>query len=147
MDTFLHNLFARITTWLGDSANGIQKIFAVELNAKKLLRGHHYVRQTLRKGRRGVPVCVTGTQLKSLLTGSILSASTSQAGAAGTPTAGLPQGPAAMPAAAASATSGPPIIAINGDNPATIKIGATYAGLGARITAPAADTNLGLTTL
>jgi hypothetical protein len=36
MDTFLHNLFARITTWLGDSANGIDKIFAKELDAKNI---------------------------------------------------------------------------------------------------------------
>ena len=39
----------------------------------------------------------------------------------------------------------PPIISINGANPATITVGTTYADLGATITAPQADLNLGLT--
>ena len=38
-----------------------------------------------------------------------------------------------------------PIISINGANPATITVGTTYADLGATITAPQADLNLGLT--
>jgi hypothetical protein len=37
-----------------------------------------------------------------------------------------------MSAAVASPTSGPPIMTINGDNPATIQIGATYHDLGAK---------------
>jgi acyl-CoA reductase-like NAD-dependent aldehyde dehydrogenase len=70
------------------------------------------------------------------------------AAAAGTPGAGLPHGaPTAMPKVAVTATSRPPIITINGDNPATVAIGSTYADLGARITAPAADGTLGLSTL
>jgi hypothetical protein len=40
----------------------------------------------------------------------------------------------------------PPVIQINGDNPATISVGDTYNDLGATITSPAADLNLGLTT-
>ncbi len=36
----------------------------------------------------------------------------------------------------------PPTIALNGDNPATIQVGATYADLGATITGPEADLNL-----
>jgi hypothetical protein len=96
----------------------------------------------------GVPVCATGTQLRSLLSGSVLGASTSQAAAAGAPGAGLSQGaPTTSPAAVASATSGPPIIALNGDNPATVNVGATYADLGATITQPTADKSLGITTL
>src|ERR1700674_4021008 len=44
-------------------------------------------------------------------------------------------------------TSGrPPIIAINGDNPATVQVGSTYADLGATITGPTADLNLGIHT-
>ena len=34
----------------------------------------------------------------------------------------------------------------NGNNPATVNAGATYADLGARIVSPSADTNLGITT-
>jgi hypothetical protein len=57
--------------------------------------------------------------------------------AAGTPS-GLSQGAlTAMPGAASTATSGPPIIiALNGDNRATIPVGATYADLGALIAGP-----------
>ena len=44
-----------------------------------------------------------------------------------------------------NANSTPPVIAITGENPATIAVGATYADLGATITAPQADRNLGLT--
>jgi hypothetical protein len=40
----------------------------------------------------------------------------------------------------------PPIISITGDNPATIHIGDTYNDLGATITGPQADLNLGIQT-
>jgi hypothetical protein len=45
-------------------------------------------------------------------------------------------------------TSSPqaPVIAINGGNPATIQIGSTYTDLGATITGPHADLNLGIKT-
>jgi hypothetical protein len=41
----------------------------------------------------------------------------------------------------------PPIIAITGDNPAALHVGDSYADLGATITGPQADLNLGITTL
>ncbi len=40
----------------------------------------------------------------------------------------------------------PPIITINGNNPAIVQIGATYNDLGATITGPQADLNLGIKT-
>jgi hypothetical protein len=40
----------------------------------------------------------------------------------------------------------PPIIQINGDNPAIVQVGATYSDLGAQITGPQADLNLGIQT-
>jgi surface protein with Ig-like domain len=40
-----------------------------------------------------------------------------------------------------------PVILINGENPATIQVGSTYADLGATITGAKADLNLGITTL
>ena len=52
-----------------------------------------------------------------------------------------------MPPPAQAGNSGPPIITINGDNPATIQVGSSYADLGATITGPTADLNLGFTTL
>ena len=44
------------------------------------------------------------------------------------------------------ATDTPPVIQINGDNPAIIQVGATYNDLGATITGPQQDLNLGITT-
>ena len=45
-----------------------------------------------------------------------------------------------------AATDTPPIIQINGDNPAIVQVGATYKDLGATITGPQQDLNLGITT-
>ena len=47
---------------------------------------------------------------------------------------------------ASTTPSTPPVIQINGDNPAVIHIGDTYADLGATITGPQADLNLGIKT-
>ena len=40
----------------------------------------------------------------------------------------------------------PPLIQINGDNPAIVQVGETYNDLGATITGPQADLNLGIKT-
>jgi hypothetical protein len=40
----------------------------------------------------------------------------------------------------------PPVIQINGENPVHVSVGATYQDLGATITAPDADKNLGIKT-
>jgi len=48
--------------------------------------------------------------------------------------------------AASSTPNTPPVIQVNGDNPAIIHIGDTYADLGATITASQADLNLGIKT-
>jgi hypothetical protein len=52
-----------------------------------------------------------------------------------------------MPTGATSTPEGSPILTLNGDNPATVNVGATYADLGANITGPTTDLNLGLSTL
>jgi hypothetical protein len=36
---------------------------------------------------------------------------------------------------------GPPVISVNGNNPATISVGSSYSDLGASITGPAGDLN------
>jgi hypothetical protein len=55
--------------------------------------------------------------------------------------------PAAPSPNSASTTPGtPPVIRINGDNPSTIQVGTTYADLGATITGPQADLNIGIET-
>ena len=43
-----------------------------------------------------------------------------------------------------SGTSTPPTINIQGDNPAIIQVGDTYSDLGATVTGPAQDINLGI---
>jgi hypothetical protein len=88
--------------------------------------------------------CVTGDQLKSVLAGSA---------AAGAPVIGgaAPSGSSALGAqtdATTTTTSAndnePPVIHINGNNPAEVNVGDTYADLGATITSPTADLNLGI---
>ena len=54
--------------------------------------------------------------------------------------------PVSPSSSTAHATDTPPVIAINGDNPAVIQVGASYADLGATITGPLADLNLGIAT-
>ena len=70
--------------------------------------------------------CVTEAQLQALL------ASANQSSAA--------------PSPSSEATDTPPVIAINGDNPAVVQVGASYSDLGAIITGPQADLNLGIKT-
>jgi hypothetical protein len=49
-------------------------------------------------------------------------------------------------ASSGDTSSTPPVIQINGDNPAIIQVGSTYSDLGATITGPKADLNLGIKT-
>jgi hypothetical protein len=76
------------------------------------------------------PLCVTKSQLAAL------PASANQSASA-------PASPSSSPS---DATNTPPVIQINGDNPAVIQVGATYTDLGATITGPQADLNLGIQT-
>jgi lysophospholipase L1-like esterase len=70
--------------------------------------------------------CVTEAQLRALL-------------------AAANQSPVA-PSSTSEATGTSPIIAINGHNPAVVQVGASYSDLGAIITGPQADLNLGVRT-
>ena len=76
------------------------------------------------------PVCITKAQLAALLAGD--SQPSVQISEPTPPTI--------------SGTSTPPTIDIQGDNPAIVQVGASYADLGATITGPAADLNLGIKT-
>jgi hypothetical protein len=80
----------------------------------------------------GTPVCLTGDQLAALLAGQ-----------------GQQQASSPTLAASSSATA-PPSITINGDNPAVISAGDSYADLGATVSDTGAglagDTNLGIKT-
>jgi hypothetical protein len=91
----------------------------------------------------GTPVCVTGDQLAAVL------AATNQSGTGASGTGSSIPPPSSNSAAASSSADSsatPPVLQVNGDNPATIQVGATYTDLGATVTGPTADLNLGITT-
>jgi hypothetical protein len=109
-----------LVAWLGDAGNGIGRLFAGEVDTQKLCVG---------------ATCVNEQQLAALIGGQTGSTPSGQAAGGGS---GDP---------ATSTPDTPPVIQINGDNPATINVGATYNDLGATITGPAGDLNLGIHTL
>jgi hypothetical protein len=76
--------------------------------------------------------CVTPAQFQAMVAAANQSASASA--------------PASPSSSTSDATDTPPVIAINGDNPAIVDVGASYSDLGATITDPQADLNLGIRT-
>ena len=80
------------------------------------------------------PVCVSKSQLAALL-----ASEENQSSADGS-------SPAPSSNSTSAATDTPPVIQIDGDNPAIVQVGATYNDLGATITGPSADLNLGIQT-
>jgi hypothetical protein len=122
--SFKTNLIA----WLGDAGNGIGDFFANRVRTKEICLSD-----------AGGETCVTRGQLDAMLAGAAASLP-AQAGGGGNPPPGhLPQGD--------GTTSTPPVIQINGNNPATMNVGDVYSDLGAIITGPTAeDMNLGIHT-
>jgi hypothetical protein len=104
----------------------------------------------------GTPVCVTGDQLAALLGAAetpATSKSVSSSGAGNLTNSGNPDNLSGQDANSSSAATPlvvsnvePPVIQINGENPAHVTVGATYQDLGAIITAPEADKNLAIKT-
>ena len=102
----------------------------------------------------GTPVCVTGDQLAVLL------ASTNTGGEGGnqSPTVAQPSSPSASStpefvtqnSTSTTPATNPPTVTVNGDNPAVVHVGDSYADLGATVSdtgaGQAGDTNLGLKT-
>lgn len=119
--TFQQNLIA----WLGNAGNGIQDFYAEIIHANKLCLSD-----------QGGTSCYTRSQLDTMLA------------SAGKAPTGAPSdtGSAAVSGSATTSHAAAPVIQINGENPAIIRIGTTYSDLGATITGPAADLNLGIVT-
>jgi hypothetical protein len=112
-----------LVAWLGNASNGIGDLFARNLYAQNQL--------CIAKSN-GAPVCITGDQLAAVL---------AQVGQTpGTPVQTQTTGSTGV------ASPSPPMIQINGDNPAIVQVGDTYSDLGATITGPQADLNLGIAT-
>ncbi|MBI2030205.1 tail fiber domain-containing protein [Candidatus Kaiserbacteria bacterium] len=91
------------------------------------------------------PICLTKSQVAAVLTvigqGGASSAASSFSSSS-TPDSGV----VATSSTTSSQASIPPVIEIQGANPATIQIGAVYSDLGAVITGPQESLNLGITT-
>jgi Domain of unknown function (DUF5011)/Chaperone of endosialidase len=144
--TFEQNLIA----WLGNAQNGIGEFFAqvgdfqtINATTTNSTTGNFQAvnaNNVCLTESSGQDVCITGDQLAALLsqaTASQTSESVSQ---------NSRQNPSPSSPVSVSSSDTPPLIEINGDNPATVQVGATYDDLGATITGPEQDLNLGLTT-
>jgi Chaperone of endosialidase/Domain of unknown function (DUF5011) len=111
---------ANLVAWLGNASNGVDDLFAKNLYAQN---------QLCIDRSDGAPVCITGDQLAAVLA-----------------YANQSTGGSSLASSNANPTSTPPVITINGNNPAIVQVGDTYSDLGATITGPQADLNLGITT-
>ena len=134
-DTFKQALIA----WLADAQNGIHDLYATVIHATT----GNFQQVCLANGPTDQsPICVTKTQLAALLSQS------TAAGLANPSPAGSPSNLTnpTLDTSTSTPASQPPVISINGDNPATIHVGDTYADLGVAITAPQSDLNLGIKT-
>ena len=109
-----------LIAWLGSAQNGIVDLFA----ANGHFSGELCVGST----------CVTPTQFQAML-----------AAADSAPSDAAVSSDAAT-SSEESATDTPPVIKINGENPAVIHVGDTYSDLGATITGPQQILNLGVHT-
>jgi hypothetical protein len=116
-DAFKTNLIA----WLGDASNGIQDLYASVVHSKEDDTQKLCVGTT----------CVTPAQFQAMVAAANQSPSNESS-------------PSSQSGDASTALYTPPVIQINGDNPARINVGDTYNDLGATITGPQAGLNLGL---
>jgi hypothetical protein len=122
---FLNAIFAQITLWLSSASNGIHDVYATVFHAQEVDTQLLCVSDST-----GAKTCITKAQLDALIAGA--GASQSAGSSSGASSSGSNAAPAA------------PVISINGNNPATIDVGAIYNDLGATITGPTADLNLGI---
>jgi len=127
----LQSIFRQITSWFANAANGIGDFFANRV----------YTKQLCVQDDSGSSTCITKGQLDSLLAGAAGSGSSHRA--AGPPSGGGTNASSTAPTDP-GAGSNAPVISINGNDPATLNIGDTYVDLGATITDPQADLNLGI---
>ncbi|MDP2705447.1 MAG: DUF5011 domain-containing protein [Patescibacteria group bacterium] len=120
--SFFNNLFKRFTTWFADAANGIGDVFARSFRAKEEICVDDQ--------------CLTKEDVRSLLTlanGSTAFVGGGNIGDEGGNVSGDISGNGGNQEQEASDTT-PPIILIQGNNPAEIAINTSYADLGALIT-------------
>ena len=116
-----------LVAWLGNEENGIHDLYASVVHTKEV-----HAQELCAQTSSGQDVCVTGDQLAALLAGQTASAATVTN---------------ASNDVSATEESSAPTIAMNGNNPAEIVVGANYQDLGATIVGPSvADTQLSIHT-
>jgi hypothetical protein len=120
---FFSNIFAKFTTWLADAQNGIQDLYAGIIHSQEDDTQRLCVGST----------CVTPAQFNAMV-----------AAANGSPGGDVSKSSTSPGSDASSTPNTPPTITTNGDNPAYINVGGSYADLGATITGPQADFNLSI---
>ncbi|HEY4516894.1 MAG TPA: immunoglobulin-like domain-containing protein [Candidatus Paceibacterota bacterium] len=124
---FIQSLFSRITEWLASAANGIEDLFAKNITAVNVSADTITAKKLCLDD-----VCVTKSQLQAMLS----AASSSSADSASTT-------PTSVTSSASDSASSPPVLSVNGNNPATINVGDSYVDLGASVSDDI-DQNLGI---
>lgn len=117
-----------LVAWLGDAGNGVHQFFADIGNFHTVNTDNLCVKKS-----DGSSICVTGDQLASAVAGGVSTNSSASGGPSGS-------------VDVSSTSTTPPVIEVIGNNPATVNVGDTYSDLGAKITGPTADLNLGIHT-
>ena len=132
VSAFFSNLFARLTQWFADAANGVGDFFANRVRTKELCVSDG-----------AGETCVTRTQLDALLASA---AGASGGGGAGAATSGDIGGSSTTSTTTSTTTpdTEAPVITLNGNNPATVNVGDIYTDLGASVT-DNVNNNLGYT--
>ena len=138
--TFKTNLIA----FLGSASNGITDLFAQTGHFASVLTGDVHATDKLCVGSGSSETCINQQQLEALLSQSAASSLPTSVTSSGTPQASNSVSSGNGNSTTTNAVSTPPVISITGANPAAIPTGTTYADLGARITGPKDDLNLGL---
>ena len=128
--SFLRSLFSTIVQWFASAANGIGDFFANAVHTKAICLSDDM----------GSSTCVTKAQLDSLLANPANAASAASAG--GTGGTGSDSSGGGVSSSTPSSNDGDtisiidteaPTLTLNGDNPATIYTGETYADMGATV--------------
>jgi hypothetical protein len=138
---FFASLYARLTIWLGDAGNGIAKIFTKELVAERV-----ETKELCLTDDSGAKTCITKSQLDSILQSQAAGVGGAVGGSSGGASSPVGGGDSSGTGTSSSTSTGdtlPPVISIQGNNPATVNIGNVYNDLGASVH-DNVDKNLGI---
>jgi len=138
---FFSNLFARISAWLADAANGIANVYAAVIHSDAV-----HTKEICIQKSDGTEFCADGDTLQAMVAGS--SGTSSGTGSEETPPSGgvtssdTTPDPVPDPAPDPAPDTEAPVISIIGDNPVSVTVGSVYSDAGATVT-DNVDTGLG----